>query len=288
MRRLFFFILLLIIYCINVLSQPRIEVGPGYNSTPIKSAQQDTLDNTLFRCYYKMLWVKDAENPTQKTENEMLLQVGKTVSKFFDRQKYLSDSLMQEYAKQQMDGIDAMNKILGRGVRPIAISIFKNYPEGKITTIDRIPFDSYLYEEELPTYEWTLSSDTTTVCGYLCKKATSSIFGRNYTAWYTPEIPTDNGPWKFGGLPGLILKIEDDQGHYLFECIGIEKPTWSDPIYFQESKSRFNITKKRFLDAQRKYHENPSGKIENSGMIQSSLPVSASKARPYNPIELSD
>ena len=29
------------------------------------------------------------------------------------------------------------------------------------------------------------------------------------TAWYTPQIPVNNGPQDFEGLPGLILEIND-------------------------------------------------------------------------------
>lgn len=196
--------------------------------------------------------------------------------------------LLIEYSKQQMDRREAAKKISGRESRIIPLNVFKNNPEGKITTIDRIPFDSYLSEEEMPAYNWVLSKDTLTVCRYLCKKAATSLFGRNYTAWYSPEIIIKNGAWKFDDLPGLILKIVDNQGHYLFECIGIEKPQWIDLIYLQRGNSRFITTQKRFLDAQRKYYENPSGRNQNSEMIQSPLPASAKKSSPYNPIELSE
>ena len=32
---------------------------------------------------------------------------------------------------------------------------------------------------------------------------------RTLVAWYTPEVPVSNGPGDYGGLPGLILEVND-------------------------------------------------------------------------------
>ena len=57
-----------------------------------------------------------------------------------------------------------------------------------------------------------------TFMGYDCRKATVDFAGRTYTAWFTPEIPLPFGPYKFGGLPGLILKIEDAERQFVWEA----------------------------------------------------------------------
>lgn len=54
-------------------------------------------------------------------------------------------------------------------------------------------------------------------------KATCTFRGREYTAWFCVDIPISNGPWKFGGLPGLILKVYDKDHLFVFESIEIEK-----------------------------------------------------------------
>jgi len=63
---------------------------------------------------------------------------------------------------------------------------------------------------------------TATVAGYLCRKAVCSFRGRVIEAWFSPDIPINNGPWKFGGLPGLILKLYDIDRLKVFECTAIE------------------------------------------------------------------
>lgn len=51
--------------------------------------------------------------------------------------------------------------------------------------------------------------DSLSILDYKCIKATTRFRGRDYTAWVTKELPINDGPWKFYGLPGLILQIED-------------------------------------------------------------------------------
>lgn len=258
-----------------------------YDPRPAKEINFPPLDTTRIRVQYRMLYVKDAGEPDNKTENIMLLQVGNKISKFFNYHRFLSDSLGNALARKNKPRSEVSSEKTTLIAGTIPLRIFKNYPQDKITTVNRIPFSAYRYEEEMKNPDWKLESGTTTILGYVCKKATTTLHGRNYTAWYAPEIPIDNGPWKFGGLPGLILKAEDDKGHYSFECIGIERPNWIDTIYYI-SYTPFTISKKKFFELEKQYYANPAAAVQNTGMIQGELPASASKARPYNPIELAD
>lgn len=70
--------------------------------------------------------------------------------------------------------------------------------------------------------EWNFSEESDTILGYECRKATADFAGRRYVAWFTPEIPLPFGPYKFGDLPGLILKIEDTEHQFVWEVIGVE------------------------------------------------------------------
>jgi len=42
-----------------------------------------------------------------------------------------------------------------------------------------------------------------------------------FEAWFTREIPIAEGPYKFYGLPGLIIKISDSRDYYSFELTKI-------------------------------------------------------------------
>jgi GLPGLI family protein len=78
-------------------------------------------------------------------------------------------------------------------------------------------------EEESGSFIWKITGETKKVGSFIVNKATTSFRGRNYSAWFTTEIPIGIGPWKFNGLPGLILEIKDDElgVQFLFSSITI-------------------------------------------------------------------
>ncbi|MCC7400489.1 MAG: GLPGLI family protein [Chitinophagaceae bacterium] len=85
---------------------------------------------------------------------------------------------------------------------------------------------AYLSKEPcLPKMDWNIIPDSTKKIGnYDCIMATESFRGRNYTAWFTPDIPVSDGPWKFYGLPGLILDVYDSTGTVRFTVRNINIP----------------------------------------------------------------
>lgn len=74
----------------------------------------------------------------------------------------------------------------------------------------------HVYEENFPLMDWRILQDRREVAGYSCQKATTHFAGRDYVAWFTTEIPYQDGPYKFSGLPGFIVKLQDAQRHYTF------------------------------------------------------------------------
>lgn len=89
---------------------------------------------------------------------------------------------------------------------------------------------------------WKLIDETKVINTINCKKATVTYKGRNWIAWYATEIPLPYGPYKFSGLPGLIIKIADDKNEYDFELVK------SVPTSELEGKS-INIKKTRYMEA---------------------------------------
>ena len=284
MKRLSTLLLLLTLIGASIEAQ---SVRFPYDPRPAKEIVFPVLDTTLLRLRYQMTWVPDTLKPDETRENIMMLQIGHTISKWSDYHIFIGDSTWNAMVRTKSARSEVLTRVTSIEARAIPIKIFRNLPKGRTTTLDRIPFNTYRYEEDILEPVWQLNSGTEMVCGYHCNLATTTFLGRNYTVWYTPEIPVGQGPWKLGGLPGMILKATDDKGHYTFECIAIEQPSWIDPIY-NISYRPFDIRKEQFFRLQKRYYDNPAAQVENTGMIKSELPASARKARPYNPIELSE
>lgn len=81
------------------------------------------------------------------------------------------------------------------------------------------------YKDDMRDFDWILHDETVELLGYTCQKATLDYGGRQWEAWFSPDIPIHYGPFKFGNLGGLILKMEDASGEWIFNAQSIN----SDP-----------------------------------------------------------
>lgn len=78
-------------------------------------------------------------------------------------------------------------------------------------------------EDSLHTMKWTITKESKEILGMKCKSAITTFRGRTYKAFYTTKIPVSNGPWKFGGLPGLILEVNSTDGEYSWVITELSK-----------------------------------------------------------------
>jgi GLPGLI family protein len=80
-----------------------------------------------------------------------------------------------------------------------------------------------IVEEKLPAQRWAITDDKKEIASFSCRKATTVFRGRNYTAWYSEEFSALGGPWKFDGLPGVILEVRSDDGVLEIIATKVEK-----------------------------------------------------------------
>ena len=158
---------------------------------------------------------------TDLTKESTTLLIGKNYSKFASDVTLRKDSLLQatygtsvneQTVRDFGKKLESLPKTQNRFI------IFKNSFDKKITYIDRINSTYYSNEIPLSTFNWKIfTGDTMTVSGYLCKRATTYFAGRFYEAWFNEQIPVSDGPYKFCGLPGLIIKVTDSRQHFSFQ-----------------------------------------------------------------------
>ena len=138
--------------------------------------------------------------------------------------------------------------------RAVSMYVFKDFETMEKTVYDDFSDQFAKYKEPFEEMLWEVMADSTkTVLGYECMMATTSYHGRDWTAWFTPEIPVHDGPWKFAGLPGVILMASESQGIHSFTANGIEATEQEipgmprDDWYHKEDRIKYLQGKYRHL-----------------------------------------
>lgn len=179
-------------------------------ATPVDTARYKVTYSLKYKLHPDQ---RDACNDTR------IVQIGKhSVKDYSDIINYF-DSLATEQVRR---GAESYSNVSGN---PWPLEIIRPIRGGKADLKYRLSTSAFfVYSDSVPTLEWSFNDETTdSIMGYDCSKATVEFAGRNYTAWFTPEIPLPFGPYKFGGLPGLILKLEDAERQYIWEAVGFER-----------------------------------------------------------------
>ena len=101
--------------------------------------------------------------------------------------------------------------------------ISKDFENQELVYSELVGMNNLGYKEKLPLFNWKIEKDNKIISGYKCIKATTRHRGRNYIAWFAPEIPFQDGPYKFSGLPGLIIEIYDDKRNFIFSLQSFNK-----------------------------------------------------------------
>jgi GLPGLI family protein len=239
-----------------------------------------TLDSASLKVSYKLTYIKDTTQLNTKYTDLQVLMIGKHTSKYFSQQYVEYNKYIKQLNKKSIPNAP-------RGT--LGIEIFKDFISNKLSMTD-LKSDlgsSFLYKEDFPQITWTILNENQTILSNQCQKATAIFRGRKYEAWFTTKIPINNGPWKFGGLPGLILKISDTQNNFVFECIGIESLKTKEPIKFYNIDYK-ELKREEYNQLVKRFHKNtiPFYKALGSGVYD----MDAGKEKtfeqlPFNPIE---
>lgn len=204
------------------------------------SQNMQVIDTVKILCSYK--YVKQLDTITGRTNDDLIyLQVGTKCSKSFSYYTFQCDSLkstpqgekrFKQLFKEAYEKGGAKEVIKTVPNRRSTMYVFKNYPEGTITVLDNILGSYYIYNDNLELQDWTFNIDSVkTILGHQCQIATCDFRGRHWTAWFAVDIPISDGPWKFRGLPGLIMEVYDRNYQHHF-CLNGLQGTVATPMHF--------------------------------------------------------
>ena len=226
------------------------------------TAREPMIDRAHMKCLYRYVYTFDTLK-NELRDDLLILQIGKEVSKCYSYYTFQCDSL-----RRTPDGAKVWSELFRRATEKDGIYgdfphvrmstyVYKNYPTGQMTITDRISSQDYCYVDSLHTQTWTMSDSTREVLGYTCQQATADFRGRRWTAWFAMDIPVSDGPWKLGGLPGLILEAYDERQQHVFTAVGLERvkdeliifnrPFGDNHRFEQTNRLEFLRMERRFL-----------------------------------------
>ncbi len=127
----------------------------------------------------------------------------------------------------------------------------------------------YIIEEDIPKTKWKILNEIREIEGYLCMKAetTDEAKGQTIHAWFTDAIPVSGGPEGFGGLPGLILELDKNDGDAVITATkvdleSVEKVKLPKKMKGKEiTYSEFDKKLEKYIADAMKREENPYWRI---------------------------
>ena len=176
------------------------------------------------RFYYDYQFQSDSTDLDTKKSELMVLDIDKKGSKYYSEYVYQSDSIMNAQFQRQQATKDFDTPIsAGENDRgTIHYKVFKTYPNYSVIFYTSLAQQDYKVDDSRK-MNWNILPDKEKIGEWNAQKATTEFAGRKWTAWFSTEIPVQDGPYKFYGLPGLIIKMQDATRTHVIELKGIKR-----------------------------------------------------------------
>ncbi|HLS11710.1 MAG TPA: GLPGLI family protein [Flavobacteriaceae bacterium] len=187
---------------------------------------------TEYEVQYEVTYSIDSLNLNQKTEETVYLFSGKSYGVFLNHNEANKEAI--EAALDKMRSSGRMDYVkAGWRETNFRKNIYKDFSENKVAIWMEIMDQPFRVKNPIMPLKWEMQEDSKEFMNYTVHKATTIYAGRDYEAWFTLEIPINDGPYIFYGLPGLIVELYDTENHYHFKLKSIEKleetKTWIIP-----------------------------------------------------------
>lgn len=289
MNRILLLVIMLYLVFPSAYSQYIVAIGGGDPESPAE--KRDTLAPCDIQVKYELKFMPDTlERDKFKTQTMVLRMNTKGISVYQEYGKFRSDSVTAARTRNGKIKLSDSNEAIKYQTKARDnITIAKSWPEKhKILVRELIGLDgTFYYTEDKTDFGWEVDfTQTKEIGGYTCHSAKGSYAGRDYQAWFTPEIPISDGPWLFCGLPGLILEVSSLDKEFLYTCMSIQAGT--GPVSLRSLDTAFKTTRERFLKAKERYKVNPAAGVAamvEAGKLQTTMNLKNRKPRAYNPQE---
>ncbi len=222
------------------------------------------------RFIYEYRFAVDSTQVDSLKTEIMYLDITQKGSEFYAESKFVRDS------------INAHSIIRQRKITPNHIAINNSPKPWNKTSIVKKDYPSYniswvlrnFLVESKPRMQWNLTNEVKTIGDYACQKANLAFGGRTWEAWFSTDIPISDGPYKFYGLPGLIISLEDNTHTHRFLLKGNEKLAGKNGLAYLEkiekeanmgyAQKRLKISTNQFKKMIREHRRDPVKNLRQS------------------------
>lgn len=230
----------------------------------LKVDAQDAVSAKM-KVKYLVSYVSDTVKNTVLADT-FCLRFNNEKSLFYEQSTYMTDSLKHyDIAKWS----EAMSKILATPTSEIkgdaTYYMLTDLEQSTYVYQDDISGSTYRYSDSLPFFDWKILPEYKTIDRWKCQKAEGTYMGRKYEAWFSADLSIKACPWKFYGLPGLIMEVYDTQHQYSFKMVDMQ-PCSGEMALFPTK--HFKTSKDKFLKELMLYLKDPIAYQENHALIK--------------------
>lgn len=228
---------------------------------------------TEFMVEYEVTYKMDSLNSDNSTTDKMYLFTGSEKSVYVNKSRAENEKRLEDLRQKFGSSIQVKLGMNNSRNDDLNKAIFKNLQNSEVQVLQHFSDKDYVYTEDATTNDWEITEETKEIAGYTTQKATTSFARRNYIAWFTMEIPLQDGPYVFYGLPGLIIELYDENDHYHFMMQSIEK--LEDTKIWELPKAK-KMTKEKTRELQQKLAKNALLSSDYGYMMQKTSGISGS------------
>lgn len=243
-------------------------------------AKAQLLDTAFSAVHYSFSYVGDTTKRSNTYEENMVLFLGKKSTVFESWDKLVQDSVLR--SKYNTTG--SFSAIPRSYIRVVMY----NFLNEKKFVVNQNELTAYLMDDTIK-INWTINNIVKEIGGIKCQNATCKFRGRLYNAWFAPSIPISSGPWKLGGLPGLILDAHDSKNEIVFRFAAIENIKEKQKIIKLPQRAVYT-TIKEYNKIKEAILADPEAYINSTQAYKVKINVDSKpkSGKVKNPIELSE
>jgi len=180
-------------------------------------------DTAQVLVHYKFSHVRDTNNRAHPYMENMALFVGKSASSYKSYDTQLQNELYRQQFQELLLNSPGGNFRLDRKITGSGTEYYQFVNDKRLARKEVLANTPYIMTDALPVIAWHITSSTANFAELHCQKATCHFKGRDYTAWFCPDLPMHVGPWKLNGLPGVIVEAYDAKKEVVFKFDKVER-----------------------------------------------------------------